>query len=178
MNESNVNEEIQEVDPQTSRHSYLTYGSFGMYQFTWTIIISSQNLFLYFYYHTVVGLNLLLIFLATALTTVWAALNDPFIGFLTDRNFKWTRKWVRRFPWLIIGGIAWSLSFILLFSAPDIEPSNPWAAFWWLIMALLVTDTFITLADVNVATLRSEKFRTETERRKYSSIFGPFDMIA
>ncbi len=178
MNDMDIKSTNGEMESQTNRHSRKTYLSFGSYQITWTILISSQNMFLFFYYHTVVGLDPWLIFLATGISTIWASLNDPFIGFLTDRNFKWTRKWGRRFPWIVIGAILWPLTFIILFSAPDISPSNPLPAFWWLIMALLITDTFMTLADINVATLRADKFRTETERRKYSSYFGPLDMVA
>ncbi len=169
---------MNELEIQSNRHSRKTYLSFGSYQFTWTILFSSQNLFLFFYYHAVVGLDPWFIFLATAITTVWASLNDPIIGYLTDRNLKWTRKWGRRFPWILIGIIFWPLTFILLFSAPDIDPNHPLPAFWWLMMALLLTDTFGTLADVNVSTLRADKFRSEIERRKYSSYFGPFDMVA
>ena len=169
----------EQDDTYLSRHSRKTYLSFGMYQFTWTIIVSSQNLFLFFFYHTVLGLEPWLIFLATAITTVWASLNDPIIGFLTDRNFRWTRKWGRRFPWIVVGAIPWALSFILFFAPPNIDPAiNPAPVFLWLIMALLVTDTFMTLADVNVSTLRADKFRSVTERRKYSGYFAPLDMLA
>ena len=103
----------QEFDKESSQRSFGDYLSFSMYQITWTIIVSTQGLFLYFFYHTVIGLDPLLIFIATAINTVWGAFNDPLIGYLTDRNFKWTRKLGRRFPWILTGIVPWC--FIIIF---------------------------------------------------------------
>ena len=136
-----------------------------------------MGLYLYFYYHTKVGLSPTLIFVATLINTFWASLNDPMIGYLTDRNFKWTRKWGRRFPWMVIGLIPWCFIIILIFSAPD-ATVNPWPAFIWLLTMLVLNDLFVSLSDVHGNMLRADKFRTEYERKKYSGYFGFFDMIA
>ena len=48
----------------------------------------------------------------------------------------------------------------------------------WLIFSLFVFDLFITLVDIHVSILRADKFRTETERRKYAGSWGFFDMLA
>ncbi|MBY9016065.1 MAG: MFS transporter [Candidatus Lokiarchaeota archaeon] len=136
-----------------------------------------MGLYLFFYYHTVIGLAPFAIFLATGINTVWGAFNDPLIGYLTDKNFKWTRKWGRRFPWMVMGLIPWCFIIILIFSSPD-ATVNPWPAFIWLLTTLLLNELFITLSDVHGNMLRADKFRTEFERRKYSGYFGIFDMIA
>jgi GPH family glycoside/pentoside/hexuronide:cation symporter len=162
---------------ETPMHTKKTYLSFSMYQITWTIIVQTMGLYLYFYYHTKVGLDPTLIFVATLITTFWASLNDPVVGFLTDRNFKWTRKWGRRFPWMVVGLIPWCFIIILVFSAPD-ATVNPWPAFIWLLIMLVLYDLFITLSDVHGNMLRADKFRTEIDRKKYSGYFGVFDMIA
>ena len=133
---------------------------------------------MYYYYHTIVGLEPLLIFLVVAINTVWASLNDPLIGFLTDRNFKWTKKWGRRFPWIAIGFIPQSLSLIMIFSTPTLDPANPWPVVVWFLVSLFLFDLFITLVDIHVSILRADKFRTERERRKYAGFWGFFDMIA
>lgn len=178
MNENNIKALEAELEPQKNRHSRWVYASFAMYQPAWSIVATTQNLFLFFYYHAVVGLDPFLIFLATAIATIWISFNDPLIGYLVDRNFKFTKKWGRRFPWIAIGASLWILTFSILFNAPDIEPINPWPAFWWLIMSLMILDTFKTLGDLNVSTLRPDKFRTDTERRIYSGYFGTFDMLS
>ena len=167
----------QQQEEQTSRYSNLTYLSFGMYQLAWTILVSSLGLFLYFYYHAVIGLDPLMILLATILLTFWYGLNDPLIGYLLDRNFKWTRKWGRRFPWIVICAAPWAFSIVLIFTAPS-AAINPWPAFFWFIMANAIYETLITTLDINITALRADKFRTESERRKYSFFFAPLDMIA
>jgi len=168
---------MAENQETTSRHPLKTYFSFGTYNILWTIPSATLNLFMYFYYKEVVELDPVLILVAVGINTVWASLNDPLIGYLTDRNFKWTRKWGRRFPWIMIGFIPQSLSLILIFSAPSAKP-NPWPAFIWLILSYFIYDLFITLVDIHVSILRADKFRTEKERKKYAGFFSSFDMVA
>ncbi len=165
-------------DENTSRHRFWTFFSFGSYNITWTIPTATMNLFLFFYYHTKVGLAPELIFTVTLVNTIWAALNDPLIGWLTDRNLKFTRKWGRRFPWIVIGFIPQSLSLIMIFSAPTLDPANPLPVMLWLLLSLFVFDLFITLVDIHAAMLRADKFRTGKERRLLSYSWTAFDMIA
>lgn len=163
---------------ETSRHSFWTFVSFGTYNITWTIPTATMGLFMYFFYHTVVGLAPGLILTVIVINTIWAGLNDPLIGWLTDRNFKFTRKWGRRFPWIAIGIIPESLSLIMIFSPPPLDPTNPLPVMLWLLFSLFIFDLFQTLVDIHTAILRADKFRTETERRKYAGAWGFFDMIA
>ena len=167
-----------QIETETSRHSFTTYLSFGTYNILWTIPTATMSLFLFFYYHTVVGLEPILILTVVAINTVWAALNDPLVGWLTDRNFKWTRKWGRRFPWIAIGFIPQSLSLIMIFSAPELDPANPLPVMLWLLLSLFLFDLFITLVSIHTSILITDKFRTETERRKYAGAWGFFDMFA
>ncbi len=170
---------MTENEESTSRHSFFTFLSFGTYNITWTIPTATMSLFLFFFYHTVVGLDPIWILTVVAINTIWAGLNDPLIGWITDRNFKWTQKWGRRFPWIAIGIIPQSLSLIMIFSPPDIDATvNPLPVMAWLLLSLFVFDLFITLVDIHVSILRADKFRTETERRKYAGSWGFFDMVA
>ena len=163
----------------TSRHSFWTYLTFGTYNITWTIPTATMSLFMFFFYHTKIGLDPFLILVVTIINTLWAGLNDPLIGWLTDRNLKWTRKWGRRFPWIAIGIIPQSLSLIMIFAPPGtVSELGPLPVMLWLIFSLFVFDLFITLVDIHVSILRADKFRTETERRKYAGSWGFFDMLA
>ena len=169
---------MAENEENSSRHSFLTYLSFGTYNILWTIPTATMGLFMFFFYHTQVGLDPIWILTVVGINTVWASLNDPLIGWLTDKNFKWTRKWGRRFPWIVIGFIPQSLSLIMIFAPPDIDASvNPLPVMLWLLLSLFVFDLFITLVEVHTAILRADKFRTETERRKGAGSWGVFDML-
>ena len=168
-----------DVELKETVYSNINILSFSMYQIVWTIIVSALNLTYFYFYHTVVGLEPIYIFLAMAIFTAWDSINEPLIGFLVDRNFKWTRKWGRRFPWVVVCIIPWCLSFYLIYTPPNVNvATNPWPVFGWLIMSFFIFDTFITILDVNVGTLRADKFRSDAQRKRYSKFFGPVDMIA
>ena len=170
---------MTESEETTSRHSFSTYLSFGTYNILWTIPTATMSLFMYFFYHTIVGLDPVWILTVVFINTLWAGLNDPLIGWLTDRNFKWTRKWGRRFPWIAIGFIPQSLSLIMIFSPPGTAADiGPLPVMLWLLFSLFLFDLFITLVEIHTGILRADKFRTETERRKYAGSWGFFDMIA
>lgn len=162
-----------------SRHSGWKYASNALNQFPASLLPATLSVFLFFYYEAVLGLNAWYVFLALSIWTVYDAVNDPLIGFLVDRNTKLTRRFGRRFPWIVIGIAPWCLSLYLVFSAPVVEGStNPWPTFWWLLFSLILFDTFGTLVSVNLGVLRPDLFRTEEERRLLSKYFMPIDMVA
>ena len=166
-------------EEELSRHSEWKYASNALNQFPATLLPATLSVFLFFYYEAVLGLNAWYVFLALTIWTVYDAVNDPFIGFLVDRNTKLTRRFGRRFPWIVIGIAPWCLSLYLVFSAPDVDAStNPWPIFWWLLISLMLFDTFGTLVSVNLGVLRPDLFRTEEERRLLSKYFMPIDMVA
>ena len=167
------------VESTESRHPQWRYASNALFQFPVSLLVTTLAVFMFFYYEAVLGLNAWYIFLAVALWTIWDAVNDPLIAFLVDRNTRLTKRFGRRFPWIVIGIAPWCLSLYLVFSAPDVNAStNPWILFWWLLISLILFDTFRTLVEVNLGVLRPDLFRTEEERRQMSKYFMPIDMIA
>ena len=134
-----MNETINNAQSPKTRHSKWTFLSNATFQLPSTMVNAVLGGFLLFYYEVVIGLNVWLIVLALTIFTVYNAINDPIIGFLVDRNTRFTRKWGRRFPWIIIGIIPWTLSVYLIFSVTDIDPSkNPWPIVGWLLLTLFV----------------------------------------
>lgn len=167
------------VESSESRHPQWRYASNASFQFPVSLLMSTLAVFLFFYYEAVIGLNAWYIFLALSLWTIWDAVNDPLIAFLVDRNTKLTRRFGRRFPWIVIGIAPWCLCLYLVFSAPVVDASSgPWIVFWWLLISLILFDLFGTLVGVNLGVLRPDLFRTEEERRQMSKYFMPIDMVA
>jgi GPH family glycoside/pentoside/hexuronide:cation symporter len=139
------------------------FGTF-MNEFLWMAF----SAFAFFFYEGEIGLNVLIVGLAFIIYAIWNAVNDPLFGFLTDRPFKFTKKWGRRFPWMIIGGIPWVLSYILIFTPPNVNPNTSqgsWILFGWLLFSLCLFDTFCSLHWVNYSSLFPDKFRSPEERR-------------
>ncbi|TES94150.1 MAG: MFS transporter [Promethearchaeota archaeon] len=173
-----MNETITFNESDGTRHSRLTFLSNAFGLLCATLIGSIQG-FTLVYYETVLGLNAWLVFLAMSIFLVYNGVNDPIFGFLIDRNLRFTRKWGRRFPWIVIGIIPWAFSVFLHFSAPTIAtPANPWPAFWWLLLTLILLDTFGTIVNINYKAVQMEKFRTEYERRRFTKYYAPIDILA
>ncbi|MBY9021254.1 MAG: MFS transporter, partial [Candidatus Lokiarchaeota archaeon] len=173
-----MNETINYTESTETRHSRVTFLSNASGLLCSTLIGSIQG-FTIVYYETVLGLNAWLVFVAMSIFLVYNGINDPIFGFLIDRNLRFTRKWGRRFPWIVIAIVPWVFSVFLHFSAPTIAtPANPWPAFGWLLLTLVLLDTFGTIVNINYKALQMEKFRTEYERQRFTKYYAPIDILA
>jgi len=174
-----MNEIINFTESLETRHSRWTFlsNAFGLLCST---LIGAVQGFTIFYYEAVVGLDAILVAIAMTIFLIYNGANDPIFGFLIDRNFRFTKRWGRRFPWIVVGIIPWVISVFLLFSVPStIDGSiNPGAAFGWLLFSLILLDTFGTLVNINYKAVQMEKFRSEYERRRFTRYYAPLDILA
>ena len=178
-----MNETSTFTETTETRHSKWTFlsNAFGLLCST---LIGAVQGFTIFYYEAVIGLEATWIFIAMTIFLVYNGVNDPIFGFLIDRNLKFTKKWGRRFPWIVVSIIPWVFSVFLHFSAPDLPKDvfgiliDPWPGFWWLLLTLVLLDTFGTLVNINYKAVQIEKFRTEYERRRFTKYYAPLDILA
>ena len=105
-------------------HSKLSMASFGAGKFINEFYVMAFGALVFFFYERALGLNSILTMIGYIIFALWNAVNDPLIGYLTDRPFKFTKKWGRRFPWVYIGGVPWILSYVLIFTPPVLSASN------------------------------------------------------
>ena len=163
-----MEKEIETIEIKHSKKSMVSYG-FGAY--ISEFFSMAFGAYVFFYYETVIGLNVWLTSIGFIIFALWNAVNDPLIGFLTDRPFKFTKKWGRRLPWVIIGGIPWIFSYLLLFTPPDVDPnSGAIILFIWLVVMTCLYDTFASLFQVNYYSIFPDKFRGDSERRLASTL--------
>jgi GPH family glycoside/pentoside/hexuronide:cation symporter len=124
----------------------------------------------FYFYEKVVLLPVALVGLANVIFVIWDSINDPLIGFLSDRPTRFTKKYGRRFPFIVIFGIPTVASLVLLFTPISIDgQSMPWLIFIWMMIWLLVHEFGYTAVSLARA-LFPEKFRSDKERRKNSGI--------
>ena len=172
---------MNDVEMEKTRHSKLTYLSFSSYNFASSFVGAAQFIFLFFYYEAVIGLNAWLISLALTIAFAWDAINNPLIGYLTDRNTRFTKKWGKRFPWILIGIIPWCFFVFLIYLPPNVDPNTThgsWILSGWLTITLSLADTFESMIYVNHAHLRADKFRSEFERRTLATYATPIEIIS
>jgi GPH family glycoside/pentoside/hexuronide:cation symporter len=97
-------------------------------------------------------------------------INDPLLGYLTDRPFKWTKKYGMRFPWIVVGVVPTIIFWFLLFISPDADPGNPWPVFLYLVIVTCLFDLFYSLYTTHLNASYTMHFRTDAERRRASAI--------
>ncbi|MHA1492254.1 MAG: MFS transporter [Promethearchaeota archaeon] len=124
---------------------------------------------LIFFYETEILLPIALITLAITIYTAYDMINDPIIGHFCDRNYKFTKRWGKRFPWIILSVIPLSFITILYFIPPD-PAINVWATFYWFLLILILQDTFGSTLSVNYLALTPTKYRSKEERVKVATI--------
>ncbi len=163
-------------------HSNLNIASYGFGKFLTEFVEIAFTAWLYYFYVRTIGVDALIIGTAFVIYAIWNAVNDPLVGYLTNRPFKFTRKWGRRFPWVMLGGVIYLFSYLLVFSPslflPDVDPqSGAWIFFIWFIASTCLFDTFNSIFFVNFSALFPDKFRSVNERRKATGIQTPIGII-
>jgi GPH family glycoside/pentoside/hexuronide:cation symporter len=92
--------------------------------------------------------------------------NDPLIGYYTDRSKRFTEKYGKRYPWILIGSILAPIPLILAFI--PISTSVVITVIWLTVM-MCVFETLATLREINQEALFPDLFRYEDQR---STVLG------
>ena len=159
--------------------------SFGMGPFTNQILYLVYNYLIFYYYEVELGLSTALVGLSFIIYAVWNMVNDPILGFFTDKPRKWSSKYGLRFPWIMFGGALQIICLFFVFWIPDVgDPkSNPWPLFWYMVIITCLLDTFFSIFHSNYIGGFANIFRTPEQRRKGSTtivffgIFGQFLVV-
>jgi len=154
------------------KHSKLDMASYGFNSFSREMLRIAFTTFGFFFYESELGLNVWLIFWAYVVFAIYNMVNDPIVGYITNRPFKFTKKWGRRFPWILVGGLPWGFTYMLIFTPPTYDAvSGQWILFAWLIFTTCLFDTFHSILFVNFQSLFADKYRSVQERRTASGIY-------
>ncbi|MFZ4641041.1 MAG: MFS transporter [Nodosilinea sp.] len=114
-----------------------------------------------------------------AIGKVWDAVNDPLIGYLSDRSRS---RWGRRYPWIALGALPFGLTFFLTWIVPGWESDT--ARFWYYVVISLVFQMFYTVVNLPYTTLTAELTQDYDERteltafRLGASLLGAISALA
>lgn len=124
------------------------------------------NAYALYFYEVEIGLPIFFFTMAYIIFAIWDAINDPLVGYLSDKTYGFTKKWGRRFPWIIFGSIPVTIFFLLVLAPPDVDPiTNAPLIFIWLALFLCAYEWFYTASSINYTALFPQKFRTDRDRR-------------
>ncbi len=158
------------VSEKLSRGRKLLYGMGD-----WGFSLSSTILSVYFlmFLTDVVHLDLALAAAAIFVGRSWDWINDPLVGYLTDRTRS---RWGRRRPYLLFGFIPFGLGFTLLWWIPPLH--SPGALAFYYGLAYLLFDTAATFVYMPYFALTPELTLDYDERTSLTTYRMFFSIVA
>lgn len=159
-----VSTTIPAPDDRNRKLTFREKFSFGMGDVTGTFGTSVIGLIYLKYLTDILGLGAALAGTVLLITNLYNAINDPFIGQLSDRTKS---KWGRRRSFLLFFAIPTGITYYLLWAIP-----REWgvdAKFIAAIIASIVYFTFFSLVMVPYATLNVEMTDNYDERSKLAA---------
>ena len=148
----------------------IIYGSGDLGIASWGTL---RQIFYAIFLTDVVGLEARLASYAALIGVIWDSINDPLVGFISDRV---TSKWGRRRPFLLIFSIPFGLAFLLMWWAPPWENQITLAVH--MTLAYIISDTLQTLVAVPFFTLTPEMTPDYDERTELTTYRMLFNLIA
>jgi len=108
---------------------------------------------------------------------IWDAVNDPFVGMLTDKTKS--RRWGRRLPWMLYGAIPFGIFFFLQWIVPQFSSdrsTNIWALFWYYVVIGLISQVFYTVVNLPYTAMTPELTQDYDERTSLNSFRFTFSI--
>lgn len=107
--------------------------------------------------------------------TIYNALNNPALGYLSDRTRS---RWGRRIPYVLFGGLPYAVAFALLFTAPFDGRDNPVGLLIYFGAAIVVWEGLYTAFATGYYGLLPEMFGNYGERTDVAAKMNIFQTVA
>jgi GPH family glycoside/pentoside/hexuronide:cation symporter len=150
--------------------SSLTMASYGVGKFLAEFLTGAYGIMVYYFYESEMHLDALYVTIATVIYSIWNAVNDPLIGYITGKSNRFTKKFGRHTPWILSGLLFCSLAYVGIFAVPSWVQASPVRLFFWMVVFVCLYDGCYSLWEVNYQGVFPNKFRTTEERSKTAVI--------
>jgi GPH family glycoside/pentoside/hexuronide:cation symporter len=151
-----------------AKASFGVMASYGTGKFLAEFLTGGIASLVFKFYETEVGLKAGLVAAVMVLYSLWNAVNDPVVGYLTSRPTRLTARLGRRFPWILLGSTTCGLVFFFVFAPP--AGLGTWGLFAWFLIAICLYDALYSTWEVNYQSVFPDKFRSQEERSKAAGI--------
>lgn len=139
----------------------VTYIFFCIPFFSILSLDSFLSTYLLFYYEVIIGVPYFAILIPTGIIRLIFPFFHPLLGFISDRNYSFTRNKGRRFLWIMVFGFQIPIFFVLLYWIPAVDA---------LIFIILFTTVYLlyivsfSIFTTSYSALLLSKFRNPKER--------------
>jgi glycoside/pentoside/hexuronide:cation symporter, GPH family len=168
---------IDGYDPQSDKLDLPTKLAYGAGDLGPAMTGNIAIFFLLVFFTNVAGIPAGLAGSILMVSKIWDAVNDPFVGVLTDRTKS--RRWGRRLPWLLYGAIPFGVFFFLQWIVPRFsnDPSaNVWPLFWYYVVIGLISQVFFTVVNLPYTAMTPELTQDYDERTSLNSFRFAFSI--
>ena len=149
------------------KYSSKTHISYSLGSFLDQFYVASFTVRVIFFYENELFLSIILIGIAFALFGFWNMINDPLIGWFSDKKTRFTKRWGRRFPWFLVGAVFINFAYIFIYIVPFTDQLG---MFIWLLIIICIYELCYSLWQVNWLALYPDKFRSQKERTKLGAL--------
>jgi GPH family glycoside/pentoside/hexuronide:cation symporter len=165
--EHRTKENLNDIEYSSRIHFSYSLGGFLIH-----FLAAAMAVRIIFFYENVLLLNILLIGIVFVIFGFWNMINDPIVGYLSDKNYRFTEKFGRRFPWYLISVFPSCVFYLLIFVVPF---DDTLGMFIWLLVVLCTFELLFSAWNTSYLALFHEKFKSNNERIKvgsYSTVLG------
>jgi GPH family glycoside/pentoside/hexuronide:cation symporter len=142
------------------------------------LISSVFTMYLYIFWETEIKLDVNLVALGYTIYAIWNAINDPLVGYLTDKPRRYWAKTGKRFPLILLSSIPYGLMLVLVFNVPAWDPEiDKWKYFAWFVAFTCLFDLFFSIYNLNHNALYPDLFNTDRDRRSAGGIRMFFQLL-
>lgn len=146
--------------------------AYGMGELAGAVPVGLIAFFLLYFLTSVAGLSPAMAGGVLLLSRLWDGINDPLIGWLSDRTES--RRWGRRYSWMIYGVGPLALCCTLLWVVPPVQ--QPWALFAYYGLLALAADVAFTAVQLPFSALAAELSDSYDERTSLIGYKSGFSM--
>jgi GPH family glycoside/pentoside/hexuronide:cation symporter len=162
--------ETDSIDWEVASTSKMVSYGFGYLIINY--LLTAYSAIVFYFYEVEIGLPVALVGIAFIIFAIWNMINDPLLGYLTDKPLKWTRKWGMRAPWIVISSFPILICYFFIFTPPNLDKEGIMIVFLYMVIITCLFDTFFSIYNDHIYGGFTNQFRTEYERRKGFAIIA------